>query len=357
MRAAGFHIAPEQTIGFLEAVKLLGPRSMHDIQRAARAMLAPPWDRMKEFDKLFHQWFWGNTEIAAVNEGDDETQVNDDSGAIEKRPPAIGEETSGEFASRMEQLGHRNFASDDVPLNHFARLLSSALPTRRSLRHTRARHGIPDLRKSLRAIVAADGDIPSPAFRRRLIVPVKLMLLIDISGSMKQHTEDHLKIAHSVIQVASRAEVFTLGTRLTRITLPLRVQSRNLSLERVTELVDDWDGGTRIGPTLLALLAVPRFAAFARGAAIILLSDGLERGSHVEMEAAFRRLSARAHRLSLCTPLAHDPRFLPRTAALKAILPFLDDLVDGSSLGHIARFILDLATPAPSADKVWRKAS
>jgi hypothetical protein len=91
----------------------------------------------------------------------------------------------------------------------------------------------------------------------------------------------------------------------------------------------------------------------ARGAAVVVLSDGLERGGHDEMERAFRRLAASAHRLSLATPLAGDPRYRPETAALKAILPLLDDLVDGSSVEALSAFLLSLARPAPDAATLW----
>ena len=87
-----------------------------------------------------------------------------------------------------------------------------------------------------------------------------------------------------------------------------------------------------------------------------MLSDALERGDHAEMELAMRRLGARAFRLSLCTPLAGDPRFRPETSALLAILPLLDDLVDGSSIATLTQFILSLGRAAPAAETVWRRA-
>lgn len=90
---------------------------------------------------------------------------------------------------------------------------------------------------------------------------------------------------------------------------------------------------------------------------MVILSDGLERGGHAEMALAFRRLGARAFRLSLCTPLAADPRFSPRTAALRAVLPYLDDLVDGSSAESVSTFLLSLARPARRASDIWREAS
>src|SRR5439155_17455503 len=121
-------------------------------------------------------------------------------------------------------------------------------------------------------------------------------------------------------------------------------------LARAAAQVDDWDGGTRMGPTLLAFLSLPRFSASARGAAIVILSDALERGDHAELETAMRRLSVRAFRLSLATPLAGDPRFRPAMAALRAILPVLDVLVDGSSMRSLTDFILSLARPFPAAE-------
>lgn len=358
LRAAGFWIAPEQTITFMQSVTLLGPRSMNDIREAARAALAPPPDRLAEFETLFHGWFWGDAAIVAEGESDEETQVKDDGGARIEQPEILRQEQGGEISSAAEQLSDRSFPRDDIRLTQFGRALRSALPTRRSFRNVRAvSRGKPDLRRSLRSIVSADGDIPRPILRRRPLVQRKLLLLIDVSGSMKLHTSDYLKIAHTIVRNVDRTEVFTLGTRLTRITTSLKARDRDSALGRTAELVDDWDGGTRIGPTLLALLAIPRFAAFARGAAIVVLSDGLERGSHAEMETAMRRLSARAFRLSLCTPLAADPRFVPQTAALQAVLPVLDDLVDGSSVGTITDFILSLARPAPASETVWRKVS
>ena len=358
LRSAGFAVAPEQSIAFLRGVTLLGPRSMEDIRQAALATLAPQPDRRRNFDALFRAWFWGDAELAAEGDSDEETRVKDGNAAPEQEAEEPRSEKGGALPSGAERLGARRFAGRDATLAAFGLALPSALPVRRSLRSVRTRAGgEPDLRRSLRAIARADGDIPKPPKRRRPLVQRKLLLLIDISGSMKQHTANHLDLAHTIVRNAERAEVFTFGTRLTRITPSLKVRDRETALARAAGFVEDWDGGTRIGPALLAFLAVPRFAAFARGASIVILTDGLERGGHAEMEVALRRLSARAHRLSLCTPLAADPRFRPETAALRAVLPFLDDLVDGSSLEALTRFILSLARPAPAADTIWRKAS
>lgn len=358
LRRFGFPVAPEQVSGFMQAVTLLGPRSMADIREAALATLAPTPDRRDEFEAHFQSYFYGNTSAVVEGDTDEETRIKDDGGANDEQINAEQQEEGGELSSAMEQLSAREFRRDHDGLTAFRRKLASALPARRSFRTVRTHsRGKLDLRRSLREIVSADGDVPWPLLRRRQTVPRKLLMLIDISGSMKLHTSDYLKLAHAAVQGADRAEIFTFGTRLTRITGALRIRDREQALDRAAAQVDDWDGGTRMGPTLLAFLSVPRFSAFARGAAIVILSDALERGDHAELETAIRRLSARAFRLSLATPLAGDPRFRPATAALRAILPVLDDLVDGSSIAGLCDFILSLARPAPAAAANWKRVS
>jgi uncharacterized protein with von Willebrand factor type A (vWA) domain len=358
LRRYGFAVAPEQVSGFMQAVTLLGPRSMADIREAALATLAPPPDRRDEFEAHFQSHFYGNTSAMVEGDADEETRIKDDGGAGQEEIEAEQRQEGGELSSALEQLSTRDFRRDEDRLTAFRRKLASALPARRSFRTVRTHsRGKLDLRRSLREIVSADGDVPSPLLRRRQTVPRKLLLLIDVSGSMKLHTADYLKLAHAAVQGADRAEIFTFGTRLTRITTAMRIRDRDQALARAAAQVDDWDGGTRMGPTLLAFLSVPRFSAFARGAAVVILSDALERGDHAELETAMRRLSARAFRLALATPLAGDPRFRPATAALRAILPDLDDLVDGSSLAGLTDFILSLARPAPAAATIWKRVS
>lgn len=358
LRRYGFPVAPEQVSGFMQAVTLLGPRSMADIHEAALATLAPPPDRRDEFEAHFQSHFYGNTAALVEGEANEETRIKDDGGASDEDNEVARQAEGGALSSGAEQLSARDFQRVGDGLAAFRRKLASALPARRSFRTVRTHaRGKLDLRRSLREIVSADGDIPSPLLRRRQTVSRKLLLLIDVSGSMKLYTSDYLKLAHAAVQGADRAEIFTFGTRLTRITTALRIRDRDQALARVAALVDDWDGGTRMGPTLLAFLSVPRFSSLARGAAVVILSDALERGDHAELEMAMRRLSARAFRLSLATPLAGDPRFRPATAALRAILPVLDDLVDGSSIAGLTDFILSLARPAPAAAAIWKRVS
>ena len=162
---------------------------------------------------------------------------------------------------------------------------------------------------------------------------------------MKARTDAHLRFAHALVRAADRIEVFTIGTRLTRVTRALRLRNRERALATASGLVSDWDGGTRIGDALQAFLAVPRFAGAARGAVVLILSDGLERGDPKAMTDAVKRLAARAWHLSWMTPLAADPGYRPETAALKSILPHLDTLADAGSTERLCHHVLNLAQP------------
>jgi hypothetical protein len=144
------------------------------------------------------------------------------------------------------------------------------------------------------------------------------------------------------MRAAPRVEVFTFGTRLTRLTRALRLRNRTQALAEAASLVADWDGGTRIGDALQAFLATPRFAGYARGAAVVVLSDGLERGDPTAMIEAVRRLAARAFRIDWLSPLAVDPAYRPETEALAAIRPLLASLSNGGSTQAIGRQLLAL---------------
>jgi len=351
LRAHGFAVAPDQTTGFIEAIGLLGPRHMDDIHRAALSMLAIPRERETEFDALFRAFFMGQTVAAPASTGDDEEEVEAfDAGDGESEVPEGEEiEDSGAEATVAESLSQRSFGARDeaAALRDFARRAPGSLPRRLSYRRSSARHGDRlNMRKALREAVQRDGEVFTLPQLRRKTRQRRLLLLIDVSGSMKEQTDATLRFAHTLAQVADRFEAFTLGTRLTRITQALAPKDSQEALERTGRLVADFDGGTRIGDALQAYLAVPRFAGFARGSAVIVLSDGLERGEPNALIDAVWRLSRMAWRLDWLSPLAGDAGYVPQTEALAAIRPYLDSLSDGSDTQAICNHVLNLARAA-----------
>jgi uncharacterized protein with von Willebrand factor type A (vWA) domain len=348
LRANGFAVAPEQTTAFLAAIELLGPRSLEHIRRAGLATLAPPQERRATFDRLFDLHFRGSEAIERA-EGEDEDIVRVQEEGHGTDEPLLADEAheSGLAAARAEALVERRFAEDSTSdaLRRLARQARTRLPRRRGHRRMRVRHGpFADLRRTLRDSVRNDGEVLRLGRLRRRMRPRKLLLLIDVSGSMKARTEENMKLAHTLMQVVNSAEIFTFGTRLTRVTRPLRLKRREQALAAAAHLVSDWDGGTRIGDALQAFLSVPRFGGYARGAAVIIVSDGLERGDVSALRDAVVKLSRRAWRLSWLTPLATAPSFRPQTEALIAIQPLVDDLMDGGSSAAVVSHLLQLGT-------------
>lgn len=351
LRTHGFAVSPDQTISYLEAIGLLGPRDVGDIRNAGLAMLAIPKERIPEYDALFRAFFLGQTVSAPTRSDDEDDSVEAHDEGQSEQQVDIGEEDDevGEQASASEALSHREFqaADSDEALLRFLRRGREALPRRRSYRRAPARHGTAfDLKRSLRQAVRRDGEVFDLLQTRRKTRQRRVTLLIDVSGSMQEQSDQTLRFAHALKTVADRAEIFTFGTRLTRITRALSDKNVDRALARVGSLVADFDGGTRIGDALDALLAVPRFAGTMRGALVLILSDGLERGDPAMMVDAVRRISRLAWRLEWLSPLAGDESYTPRTEGLAAALPYIDGLSDGSRIDAICKHVLALRNAA-----------
>jgi uncharacterized protein with von Willebrand factor type A (vWA) domain len=348
LRANGFSVAPEQTMSFLAAIELLGPRSLEHIRHAGLATLAPPPERRATYDRLFDLHFRGSEAIEQADGEDEEAVRLQEERRGDDEPPLADEANeSGLVAARAEALVERRFAQTPTsdPLRRLSREAAQRLPRRRGHRRQRARSGpFADLRRTLRDSVRNDGEVLRLGRMRRRRRPRKILFLIDVSGSMKARTEENIKLAHALVQSAGTVEVFTFGTRLTRVTPALRLKRREQALNAAAFVVSDWDGGTRIGDALQAFLAVPRFGGYARGAAVVIVSDGLERGDPATLRDAVAKLSRRAWRVSWLTPLATSPGFRPQTEALVAIQRFVDDLVDGGSSAVIVAHLLSLGT-------------
>ncbi|MET1414320.1 VWA domain-containing protein [Roseibium sp. HPY-6] len=351
LRAHGFAVSTDQTIAFLEAIGLLGPRDVIDIRRAALATLAIPRERHAEFDALFQAYFLGQSLAAPIEDedGDDGVEAYEPSSDRIDIDQEEGDEEPGELATSAELLGRRQFAAaDDADaLRLLARHAPKVLPRRQSYRRSFDNRGSRiDLRRALRQALRRDGEVFDLPRTQRKTKQRRILLLIDVSGSMKEQSEASLRFAHTLVQSADSVEVFSLGTRLTRITVPMKIRNTEQALDAVGASVADFDGGTRIGEALAAFLAVPRFSAYARGAATLFLSDGLERGSPEALIDAVRKLSRVSWRLDWLSPLAADPLYEPRTEALSACLPYLDTLVPGDRVEALCNHVLNLARPA-----------
>lgn len=346
LRAQGFAAAPEQTQDFLAAIGLLGPRSIQDLRCAAHAIYGPAPERVEDFNAVFDAIFLGRAFLATTEAEGEEAPRAFDAGEIELLPQPEDETPSGQEATALERLSTRpiNVVDEETALRAFARALPGAVPRRRSRRLRAGSGALADPRRAFRELLRRDGELSRLPRRHRLQRQRRVLLLIDVSGSMKAGTDGALRLAHAMVQSLERAEVFTIGTRLTRVTRALRYRNRDQALTLAAGLVADWDGGTRLGMALGTFLALPRFANFARGAVVIILSDGLERGGPEALVQAMQRLRGLAWCVLWLSPLANAPGYQPETSAMRGILPYIDGLSDGSSAIAIARSLLG---PAP----------
>lgn len=349
LRQHGFSVAPDQTIGFIESIGILGPRNINDIRHAAIALYAIPPERLFEFDAIFKKLFHDMEIAAQAKSSENDVDAFEPTGGEQVIETGEPQEQSGSDAVQAERLQPREFtqAPDSQVLIDFERNAKNRLPLRQSYRWSSVKRGKKiDLRQTLRTAAKHDGEIIDLSQLRRKTRQRRILLLIDVSGSMKELTSSSLLFAHSLLSIANSAEVFTLGTRLTRVTSALKVSDRDLAMQRVSRLVADFDGGTRIGGTLQAYLSVPRYAGFARGAAVIILSDGLERGDPDVMVKATQSLSRIAWRVSWLTPLAADPEYTPETEALKLSLPNIDHIDAGHNIQSMCNHVVNLARTA-----------
>jgi hypothetical protein len=246
-------------------------------------------------------------------------------------------------ASDEERLRGKRFdALEPAELGALYRLMTQlriATPTRQTRRVERDRLGERiDLRRTLRASLRTGGDPMRLARRRRRVVPRRIVLLCDISGSMEAYARAYL---HFLTAAGSgrHAEAFVFATRLTRVTRALASRSPEQAIQRAAAAAPDWSSGTRIGEALRAFNDRYGRRGMARGAVVVILSDGWERGDPALVGREMERLSRLAYRIVWVNPRAAARDFAPRAGGMVAALPYIDALVSGASLDALLEVV------------------
>ncbi len=249
--------------------------------------------------------------------------------------------------SDVELLGHKDFANYTEAEMAIARVLIARLaqrgPTRlsRRTRPDRRRGHTPDLRLMVRASLRSAGEPIERHWRAPSRRPRPVVLVCDVSGSMTPYARMLLQYVHASVAARRRVEAFAFGTRLTRITNELGGRDHDRALERATEAVVDFSGGTRIGDAL-ATLNREHGRRVGRGAVVVILSDGWDRGDPDELGLEMARLRRSAHRLVWLNPLAAHPEFAPLTRGMRAAIPHTDELLAGNSLASLEQLAVIL---------------
>jgi len=242
--------------------------------------------------------------------------------------------------SETELLRERDFAEYTDAERAVARRLLARLAQRgpmrfsRRTRPSRRRGEVPDLRATTRISLRQGGELLERRWRAPTQRPRRLVLVLDVSGSMAPYARMLLQYVQACVAARARVEAFAFGTRLTRITRELAGRDPDRALERAAAHVADWSGGTRIGESL-ASLNREHGRRIGRGAFVVLLSDGWDRGDPELLAAEMARLRRSAHRVVWLNPLAADPRYEPLTRGMRAALPHVDHLLPGNSIASL----------------------
>ena len=353
LRAAGLDASHARLTAFLTALGTLGASDRDAVYWAGRLTLCADPDDLDRYDRVFAAYFDG---IAATSSGRARREVRIGPQAVSATAAAgSADDDDGPTltavtrnASRVEVLRHRDVADlDAVERTELHRLLTAfALPgeRRRTRRRVPAARGPVDRRRTVRRMLAAGGEpgrLHHEAPQQR---PRRVVLLVDVSGSMAGYADVLLRFAHAASRrQAQRTEVFTLGTRLTRVTEPLSHRDPDVAMRAVAAAIPDWEGGTRLGETLKVFLDRWGQRGVARGAVVVVLSDGWETGDATLLGAQTERLARLAHRVIWANPRAGRVGFAPIAAGMAAALPHCDQLVEGHSLAaleHLAAVVV-----------------
>jgi len=343
---AGVAASPPKQADFLMSLVASPPADITGLYWRARLTLVTDREAFTVFDAVFDAFFRGGHLLAEEPvppdaEGETAAPNAGGEGELEQLEPRSG---SGVQASAVDLRSTRLFpptsAAARDQLRELRATLADVLPVVVARRLRRGRRGRRlDVGRVLRTANRRGGEVVTLAWLHRPPVPRRVLLLIDVSGSQRQYSPDLLRFAHAVVRATGRAEAFSFGTQLTRITAELDTPDVDRALEALSASVLDADGGTRIGVALEQFLANSRFLALSRGALIIVLSDGLERGDPAAMAAATRRLARLGHRLLWWSPLACDPAYRPATRGMRAIMCDLDELGGGRDLESLLALV------------------
>jgi uncharacterized protein len=315
-----------------------GPDDLARYGAAFSAWFGSGWDRVGEARPAGRPRPRAARLIAAVTA----PSGNSDDGDCPDMGDPLRTAASDTEALRRRDLGELSAAERDH-LRTVLAALRPEPPTRASLRHRAARGGEVDPRRTLRATLRAHGELTRPRHRRRARRPRKVVLLLDVSGSMSPYADALLRLAHAMVRRApGSVEAFTLGTRLTRVTLPLRHRDPERALTGAAAAVPDWAGGTRLGETLKAFLDRWGQRGAARGAVVVICSDGWERGNAALLGKQLARLRRLTHTILWVNPHAGHDGYAPVQSGIAAALPHVDRLLAGHSLASLQELLAEV---------------
>lgn len=365
LHAAGIAVTPERSSRFATILDLATPATLDELYWTARVTLLSDLGQIATFDRVFAQVFGGKVAVADPPPDASGPAPPQRSRPGDRRPhpggnaprrtassqparapePGTGDagadapETVLAAVSEQERLRQQDFAAltpeELQRLRHLFAQLKVAPPPRRSRRSVRHPHGVDlDLRATLGRAHRTAGDALTRIHRKPRVRPRRLVLLCDISGSMESYARAYLQLLHSAVGGA-QAEAFVFATRLTRVTRALRTRDPDIALQQAGQAAPDWSGGTRIGMAVKRFLDQHGRRGMARGAVVVIVSDGWERDDPELLGEQVAMLQRLAYRVVWVNPRSANPRYEPLVRGMAAALPHVDSFVSGHSLAAL----------------------
>lgn len=344
LRRVGVEATQGRMIEAVRALEDLDPTARGDVYWAGRLAFCADPDEIRRYDRAFRAVFDAAepgrppVELAPSQQ---HVQLVDAGGTDgPSAVPAADVAPVAVSASRRELLRDRDFAeltpAERAQVDRLLTQLRLPGETRPTRRYRAAPRGRVDRARTVRAMLRRGGEPERLRHRRRRDRPRGVVLLVDVSGSMSAYATALLRFAHAAARRGEvTTEVFTIGTRLTRVTREMSHRDADAAMAAVADEVPDWSGGTRLGQLLKRFLDRWGQRGTARGAVVVILSDGWERGDVTVLERQMQRLTRLAHRVVWANPRKARSGYEPLAAGMAAALPHVDDFVAGNSLAAL----------------------
>ena len=345
LRQRGLSVPVGSGITYADALAATGVAQRGPVYWAGRATLVRRPEDVGAYDRVFAA-FWEQrramampprvehvvVELDELDAGPEEDDLNDG-----VRPPR----TLTVRYSPVETLRSKDFAAmTPEELEETRRMMAelrvdAARRRSRRLQRSHRRRGRPDSRRTVQLALRTGGEPLRRAHLEPSWRPRPIVLLCDVSGSMAPYARSLLRFLHVAVMGRGKVEAFALGTRLTRLTRELNRHDPDSALAAAAEAVPDWSGGTRLGEGIRAFNDRFGVRGMARGAIVVILSDGWDRGRPEELANEMARLHRVANRVVWVNPLKATAGYAPLARGMAAALPFVDDFVEGHSLASL----------------------
>lgn len=381
-RRAGIPSTPDRSVWLVDAVHLVPPSTRSELYWTCRAVFVTSQQQVPRFDAVFEMIFGGaedpvdfrgdpnapeleavrrqaaadNRQVTATPKGGPDGPTPPAAAGSDDSATSEDEEGTDAFllaSSVEERLHEASFAVlEPEELDRMRRLVSSlalATPLRAGRRHRSSPHAHDalDMRRTARAARRSGGDVVRLLHSKPLPRPRQLVLVCDVSASMEPYTQVFLSLMHAAV-VSARAEAFVFATRLTRLTRHLAVRDPDRAFERATAGTHDWASGTRLADGIRTFIDEHGRRGIARGAVVVILSDGWAQDDPEDIGRQMARLGRLAHRIIWVNPRKASPGFQPLVGGMVAALPFCDAFVSGHSYAALQDLVGVIADDATS---------